>query len=195
MSDSGPGPPSGSRRALLCRAGAAAAGAGALLTVGCGAGAVATTSQSTLPEPVRRRDIAILTAALELERRTVAAYVAGIPLLEHPQAKTARQFLSEELEHTGKLISLITSAGGTAPARPNTFQLGHPRNAHEVLILLHSLETMQITTYLRSIPRLSQGPVRATVATILNVDSQHVSLLSLIQGRTPVPAAFVTGAE
>jgi hypothetical protein len=33
------------------------------------------------------------------------------------------------------------------------------------------------------------------VATILTVDSQHVTMLRLTQGQTPVPSAFVTGAE
>src|SRR6202007_538332 len=164
----------------LARAGAGLAGVGALLLDGCGTGA---TDQQTTPAPLpaaaRAQNLEILTRALELERRTVAAYIAGIPLLPRAQAQAARQFLSEELEHTGELISLIKTSGGKAPPRANSYQLGQPADAAGVIKLLHTLETMQIATYLQSIPRLSPGPTRAAVATILTVDSQHVTMLRL----------------
>ncbi len=177
-----------SRRALL----GAAAVAGLALS-GCGATAA---PASTRPAPaVAERDLALLLAALELERRTVAAYVAGLPLLPRALRGTVQQFLSEELEHTGELISLVRSVGGRVPARPNSFQLGHPSDAAGVLALVHELESAQIATYLSTIPQLSPGPVRAAVASILTVDAQHVSLIRLQQGQAPVPSAFVTGAE
>jgi hypothetical protein len=184
------------RRGLLTGAGAGLAGAGALLLGGCGGAASAgQTTTTELSPAVRRQDIEILTRALELERRTVAAYIAGIPRLPRAQAQAARQFLSEELEHTGELISLIKTSGGKASPRANSYQLGQPADAAGVIKLLHTLETMQIATYLQSIPRLAPGPTRAAVATILTVDSQHVAMLRLTQGETPVPSAFVTGSE
>ena len=185
-----------SRRALLARAGAGLAGIGGLALAGCGGGA-ATAETTTVPlSPAQgAQDIAILSRALELERRTVAAYVAGIPLLPRPLAQAARQFLSEEIEHTGELISLIKASGGQARPRANSYPLGHPANAAEVIALLHTLETMQIAYYLQSIPRLTPGATRSGAATILTVDSQHVAMLRLTQGQAPVPSAFVTGAE
>ena len=184
-----------SRRALLSGAGAALTGAVALTLGGCGGPATGRTAVKQLPRPVMERDVEVLGQALELERRTVAAYVAGIPLLSHPLVKVARQFLNEELQHTGELISLITAAGAKPPPRADSYELGHPRDAAGVLALLHSLEALQIKTYLQSIPRLSPGPVRAAAASILTVDSQHIAMLRLAQGETPVPSAFVTGSE
>jgi hypothetical protein len=183
-----------SRRALLTGAAAALAGSCAVLG-GCGQGATGHKALKDLPRPVVQRDLEILGQALELERRTVAAYVAGIPLLPRPDAKTAEQFLSEELQHAGELISLITAAGGKAAPRANSYDLGHPQDAAAVLALLHTLEAMQIANYLRTLPSLSPGPVRAAVASILTVDSQHISMLRLTQGRVPVPGPFVTGSE
>jgi hypothetical protein len=195
VTDNAPGAPA-SRRALLARAGAGLAGVGALLLDGCGTGA---TDQQTTPAPLpaaaRAQNLEILGRALELERRTVAAYVAGIPLLPRALAHAARQFLSEEIEHTGELISLIKTSGGKARARANSYPLGHPTGAAGLIGLLHTLETMQIKFYLQAIPRLTPGPTRAAVATILTVDSQHVTMLRLAQGQTPVPSAFVTGRE
>jgi len=184
-----------SRRALLGGAGTALAGLGAIALGGCGRAATGRKAVKQLPEALMESDVRILSRALALERRTVTAYVAGIPLLPHPQAKAARQFLNEELEHTGELISLITATGAKSPPRADSYQLGHPGDATAVLALLHSLETLQITNYLQSIPRLSPGPVRAAVASILTVDAQHVTMVRLAQGQTPVPSAFVSGAE
>ncbi|MGH2871932.1 MAG: ferritin-like domain-containing protein [Solirubrobacteraceae bacterium] len=181
-----------SRRALLGRAGAALASVGALTLAGCGSAAA---PQPMPPADVAQRDLALLTEPLALERRTVAAYVAGIPLLSHPQRITARQFLNEDLEHVGELLSLMRSLGGHPGLRPNSFQLGRPQDAAEVLELWHELESALVGMYLRTIPQLSPGPLRAAVASILTVDAQHVSLLRLQQGRVPVPSALVTAAE
>jgi hypothetical protein len=187
-----------SRRALLNGATAALAGAGALLLGGCGGqtrSATTTASVKTAPRPVQDRDVEILSRALALERRTVAAYTAGIPLLDRRQAKVAKQFLNEELEHTGELLSLIKAAGGQSPPRAASYAIGHPTDAAGVLGVLHSLEAMQIATYLDAIPRLSPPGVRAAVSTILTSDAQHVAILRLNRGMPPVPTAFVTGAE
>jgi hypothetical protein len=183
--------PDTTRRALLAGAGTALAA-----TIGgCGRSAPARQAAHRLPRAVAARDIEILTRALELERRTVAAYVEGIPLLERDQARAARQFLSEELEHTGELISLITSAGGKPGPRASSYALGQPETAGEVIALLHDLEAQQVSGYLTWIPQLSPGPIRAAVASVLTVDAQHVALWRLAQGRDPVPHAFVSGAE
>jgi Ferritin-like domain len=184
-----------SRRALLSGAGAALTGAGALALAGCGRPPTGRKAVKELPRPLMESDVRILGQALELERRTVEAYVAGIPLLTHPMSKMARQFLNEELQHTGELISLIIAAGAKPAPRADSYALGHPRDGAGVLALLHSLEALQLKTYLQSIPRLSPGPVRAAVASILTVDSQHIAMVRLAQGETPVPSAFVTGSE
>jgi hypothetical protein len=183
--------PGASRRAVLIGAGAALSSA----LAGCGGHAAGRKAAKLLPPAEAQSDITILSHALELERRAVSAYVAGIPLLSRPQRKAARQFLNEELEHTGELISLIVAAGGKPARRADSYPIGHPTDAAGVLSVLHSLETLQITTYLRSIPRLTPGPVRAAVASILTVDAQHLAMVRLAQGQTPVPSAFVSGAE
>ena len=120
-----------SRRALLRGAGQALVSAGALAALG-GCGGQAPSGPQAVKQaarPVAHTDVEILTAALALERRTVAAYVAGIPLLPRSQVKGAKAFLSEELTHTGELISLIKAAGArrrtalratTSGARPAT---------------------------------------------------------------------------
>jgi hypothetical protein len=184
------------RRQLLTGAGASLATGAAVFLAGCGNTAhVPKHAAKAAPAPVRRRDVQILNAALYLERRTVAAYTAGIPLLPHDQAKAAKQFLNEELQHTGELLALIKAAKGIASPRAASYAIGHPRDGDEALVLLHELESAQIAGYVRAIPELSPGPVRAAVATILANDAQHLAILRLEQGENPVPSAFVTGSE
>lgn len=184
-----PSPPGVGRRALLQRA---LAGTGTVAALaGCGSHHL----PHHLSPPVRSGDVEILSAALTLERRTIAAYVASIPLLPKGQADDAKTFLNEELQHAGELITLIKSAGGRAPDRADSYAIGHPRGPAAVLALLHSFERLQIASYLRWIPRLAPGPYRAAVATILSSDAQHVAVLRAAQGMPALAAAFVTGDE
>ncbi len=183
------------RRALLQRAGRAVPGLAAVALAGCGAQAKPVLAVKRAAPPVRSGDVAILNRLLDLERRTVAAYTAGIPLLGRPEARTARQFLDEELQHTGELLSLIKAAGGAAVGRRASYDLGHPSTPADVLSLLHELERTQIVAYLDAIPQLAPGPVRAATASILTSDAQHIAILRLAQGETAAPSAFVTGRE
>jgi hypothetical protein len=190
--------PEASRRALLKGAGQALAGVGALATLGgCGGGAPSgQEAVKHAAHPVAETDVGILMTALALERRTVAAYVAGIPLLPRSQVMGAKAFLSEELAHTGELISLIKAAGGKAPPRADSYDIGAPpRGSRDVVALLRSLEALQIASYLKWIPRLSPGPVRAAVASILACDAQHVAVLRALLGKPALASAFVTGNE
>jgi hypothetical protein len=184
-----------SRRTLLRGAGRRLAGGTALLLAGCGTSSAERKSVKTVPLVVRQADVELFNHSLDLERRTIAAYIAGIPLLGGAQAKSAKQFLGQELEHAGELLALIAAAGGKAIPRAPSYDLGHPRNARQVLALLHGLESRQIATYLDAISSLSPGPVRASVASILANDAQHVSILNLALGDSPTPAPFVTGRE
>jgi Ferritin-like domain len=188
------GPPGIGRRELLRWAGGAVTGAGALLAFdGCDGHA---SSGPPVGPAAVDTDLRVLTAALALERRTVTAYIAAIPLVPRPFLKGAKAFLSEELAHTGELISLIKGTGARAPDRADTYDLGPPpRSPEDVVALLHSLERLQIASYLTWIPRLSPGPLRAAVSTILASDAQHVAILRATQGQPALAAPFVTGHE
>jgi hypothetical protein len=56
-------------------------------------------------------------------------------------------------------------------------------------------ESTLIDAYLGAIPKLKPGWLRAVAAGILANQGQHVSVLKLLQGRRPVPSAFVTASE
>jgi len=189
--------PGASRRALLSGAGATLVSAGALALAGCGRKApTGSKAVKKAQQPVQQSDLVILDGLLGLERWTVAAYTAGIPLLSRPEARTAKQFLNEELEHAGELLSLIKAAGGgKGPMRAASYRLGKPANDSDVLELLHRLERAQINAYLAAIPKLSPGPVRAAASSILANDAQHIAIIRAGLGLPAAPSPFVTGNE
>jgi hypothetical protein len=184
-----------SRRGWLGGAVAAAA-AGTLALTGCGGSAktdsTAGQTGTATTDDTSPRDVELLAPALELERRTIDAYVACIPLLSKTNAQAAVVWLSAEIQHTGELIALIKQAGGKAAPRANSYQLGRmPHNQGQALALLASFEQLQIAYYLRTISQLQLATGRAAVSTILASDAQHIALLRLVQGKPAVPSAFV----
>jgi hypothetical protein len=179
-----------SRRKLL------QASAPALLLAGCGGGSSPIhRALSKQPRVLRRSDVAILNAALDLEHKVIAAYTAGIPLLDGAGKSAAQRFLGQDLSHAGELSGLVHDAGGKPRKPAPSYDLGSPRNGADVLRLLHSLERATITAYLDAIPKLSAGELRAAVASMFANDAQHLSVLRSTLGSSPVPAALVTGLE
>jgi hypothetical protein len=177
-----------SRRAFL--AGAPAAATAALISA-C-SGAKPLREQVRGGAKVSLSDVEPLNAVLDVEHYAITAYAAGIPLLHLPQSKSAAQFLAQEMAHASQLSDLIHRARGK-PNRPRaSYDLGHPRGPADVLALLKRLEQAQLAAYLKAIPRLSEGGVRAAVAAIFANDAQHLAMLRWQTGESPVPAARVT---
>jgi hypothetical protein len=185
-----------SRRRLLT---GAAAAVGGVLVTGCGSTPVAASHPTVAQRPptgtrARADDVRILTAALAMERRTIAAYAASIPLLGDAEARWARAFVVEEIQQAGALSKLLTLTGASTPAENGEPKIGHPRDGAQATALLRALESEQIAAYLRWIPRLTAPALRAGVASILSSDAQHITTLRSALGDEPLGSAFVLGA-
>lgn len=176
-----------SRRTLL--AGAATA-AGATVLAGCGG--------KPLREKIRggarvpHADVPALNSLLGVEQYAVAAYAAGIPLIGEAGYKLGKQFLSQELAHAVELAELVKRGGGKAAKPKASYDLGHPRTAADGLALLEQAERVQLQAYLRLIPALTGGHVRAAVTTIYANDAQHLAVLRGRAGQSPT-TAFAIG--
>jgi hypothetical protein len=183
---------------LLKAAGAGLAGGAALLLAACGGShsSSSRTTTTTTSEPVPNSlDAELLNHLLDLEHVGIAAYTAGIPLLSPAGRKDGKLFLTQELSHAGELGGLVKQAGGKPHKGRETYNLGHPRTADDVLKLLHRIERAQINAYLDAIPKVSLGSTRAALAAMLANDAQHISVVRLSLGRRPIPTALVTGHE
>jgi rubrerythrin len=169
-------------------------GAGAVIgLVGCGGSTKPNLRQ--LPPAAKSTDVDLLNQALDLEHEAIAAYTAGIPLLDGRPKKAAQLFLEQELSHAGEMYGLIKQAGGRPNKAKASYDLGHPSTAMDVLRLLHDLEHRELRLYLGALTRLSPGSVRAAVAAVLANDAQHVAVLRSALGMLPLPSPFVTGVE
>jgi hypothetical protein len=172
--------------------GAALLGGALFALEGCGG---PHTALLRLPPTARREQAEILNHVLDLEHSVIAAYTAGIPLLSASARDAARRFLDQDLTHAGELAGLVKQVGSKPHEPKASYELGQPRRAADVLRLLHAREQQVIAAYLAALPRLTPGPVRAAVASVMANDAQHVSLLRAALDRRPVPAAFVTASE
>jgi hypothetical protein len=140
--------------------------------------------------------MASLKRALDVEHQAIAAYTAGIPLLSGVPLQAAKRFLAQEFSHAAELSALIHKGGGQpGSALTSGYPFGIPRGPADVLQILHRVESLLIATYLDAITSLEPGPVRATLASILANEAQHVSVVRLQSGLAPVPAAFVSGDQ
>jgi Ferritin-like domain len=175
-----------SRRQLL--SGASAAGAGVVLA-GCGSSQLA----SGIDPGVLQSEVATLNRLIAVEYDAVAAYVAAIPLLTGTDALYAKQFLSQDLSHIEDLAAFVRKTGNKPVASNQIYQLGHPKSRAQLLAVLHHVEQVTLRAYLRAIPTLTPGAVKATAASIFANDAQHAGLLRGRLGLAPVPEAVVTG--
>jgi Ferritin-like domain len=182
-----------SRRGLLT---GAAAVAGSALLGACGRASVPGPPVVPVRNPTpeqSRQDTPILLQAIALERRTVAAYIAAIPLLRPAERVWAKSFLDEELEHVGEVITLLRLAGTTVPDPAPSYAIGHPHDSAGALRVLDQLEALQTEQWMQWIPRLSAGTMRAAAASVVANDAQHLAALRGALGRPSLSSAFVAG--
>lgn len=189
--DDGAGPRT--RRALLSTSAGGVAAGMMFAASGCGRSS-RRADVHKIPLSARTTDVMVINGLLDHCERTIAAYTACIPLLTGHLHKATKQFLDQDLDHAGELYRLIKQAGGDANKPAPSYDLGQPKGRRDLVQLLHDLEAQMVSLYLAAVPQLSPGSVRATIASILANDSQHVVVLRLALHEDPIPTAFVTGA-
>ena len=113
-----------------------------------------------------------------------------------PLAYTAaQQFLTHELAHVTELTGFIGQAGGD-PVKPQaSYDLGQPRTKQDVLTLLHRCEQQLLRGYHEALTQLTPPQLRGAAAAIMANHAQHISIVRLQLGLTPIPEAFLSTAE
>ncbi|MDQ3722824.1 MAG: ferritin-like domain-containing protein [Actinomycetota bacterium] len=145
------------------------------------------------PDESDMADVEILNGALDLELMAVAAYKAGAGKLTGDMLAMVKSFLEQEQEHADGLAAAIEDADGTPNRAKESYDFPVLRSQTDVLRFAVDLENTAIAAYIDALPKLSQGDLRATAASIITNEAEHVSILLDALGREPVPAAFVTG--
>ena len=189
------------RRGFLQGAGAIAVPAlGALALGGCGGGETPVRDEGpqlgAVPEPVAESeggDAELLNSALAAEHLAIAAYTAGMPLLEGLARDSARRFLVQERQHAARLRQLIEGLGASAQGPLPSYDFDPPGNQAETLRLLQHVERRTIVVYGGVVPRLADPLLRATAASIAATEAEHIAVLRMRLGLWPAPTPFVTG--
>ena len=179
------------RRLLRVSAAGVAAGSG-LLVAGCGDDTKSPFA-ATAPDESDDADVEILNFALDLELEAVAAYKAAAGALAGAALSAAKLFLEQEQEHADALAAAIKDADGT-PNRPKrSYEFARLPSRPAALRFATDLENRAIAAYIDALPKLGRGDLRATVASILANEAQHLAVLRDVLGEDPAPDAFVTG--
>jgi len=180
-----------SRRRFFRMSGVSVAGASAVFLAAC--------SDDT-KNPVKagedesdQADVEILNGALDLEHMAVAAYKAGAARLRGDRLAIVKVFLEQEQEHADGLAAAVKDADGKPNRAKSAYDFPVLRSEADVLRFAVDLENTAIAAYIDALPKLSEKDLRATVASIITNEAEHVSVLLDALGREPVPAAFVTG--
>ena len=182
-----------SRRRFFQRSGVivGAAGGPAMLLAACGGNA--TPNVVTGPDESDQADVEILNGALDLELQAVAAYKTGAGRLSGSMLDFAKTLLEQEQEHADALAAAIKDAGGRPNRAKSSYDFPTLRDQTAVLRFAVTLENTAIAAYIDALPKLTQGDLRATAASIITNEAEHVAVLLDALGENPMPTAFVTG--
>ena len=107
--------------------------------------------------------------------------------------KVAKLFLEQEQEHADGLASAIKAAGGTPNRALASYDFPELRSQTDVLRFAVDLENTAIAAYIDALPKLGEGDLRATAASIISNEAEHVAVLLGALGMEQVPGAFAFG--
>jgi hypothetical protein len=194
----------GSRRSFMQQAGLAGAG-GTLLAIGGGLAPFTRLTGLAAAQEGDLTDTAIAGYAQSVELAAVAAYTAAAPALKGDTLAVAQLFLSHHQDHADafgavagddarpepndKLVAAVTP---TLTAVADAVKAGTDVTT-DVLKFAKSVENQAAYTYAAALTLLTDPAYAAATSTILPIEAQHATVLSLALGEGP-DEWFPTGA-
>jgi rubrerythrin len=180
-----------SRRAFFRASGVGLAGGSAAFLAACTDDTK--NPVKTGPDESDDADVELLNAALVLALMIVAAYKAAAGHLRGDALQVGKLFLEQEQDHADGLASAIKDLGKIPNRAKASYDLPTLRSQADALRFAVDLENTAIAAYIDALPKFSEADLRATAASILTGEAEHLSVLLDALGRDPTPSAFVTG--
>lgn len=139
-------------------------------------------------------DIAMLNAAIELERAGIKAYddAASTKLLSPRVLDVAMLFKRDHITHLAALTAAVETAG--ASVSQATAHIDYPKLASEadILAFAQTVEEKAASTYLSVIPEFKDRNLAQVAGSILGVETIHVGVLAqALHTFPPYPGGFV----
>jgi rubrerythrin len=181
-----------SRRSFFGAVGVGVAGGSAVFLAACGSDDSSGGSGSQPVETVTD-DAAILNQALALEQLAVAAYTLAAPMLTGPLGFTARHFLDQEQQHADGLAEAIRRLGAQPVRARTSYDFPSMSSQDDVLRFAGDIENTAVAAYIDALPKLQDRTLRATVASIVTDEAEHIAVLLGARHRQQAPSAFVSG--
>jgi hypothetical protein len=182
-----------SRRRFLSASGALAAGGSAALLAAC--------RDESDVETDDAGDARIVNRVLARQQRTAAAYAALAPRLRG--VAEAQQFQTQNQAQADGLAKVVGELGGQPVAAKSEAAYASETGAGSVkdraaaIALLIEIQSESIAEFERTVPKLVNTDLRATVTQLAVHQAQQVAVLVGIEtGNDPAkqaPEAFVTG--
>jgi hypothetical protein len=183
------------RRSFLKKAGLAGAG-GAFLTVGPFGSFIGLLPSAA--QGMELDDMTIAGFAQGVELAAVEAYTAAAPLLSSEVASVGQLFASHHQQHADAFGAV---AGDEAAGGPNQSlldavgpQLAAITDQTGALEFARVLENQAAYTYAAALTLLQDPAYAAATATILPIEAQHATVISIALGMTNADSLFPTGA-
>jgi bacterioferritin (cytochrome b1) len=163
----------------------------------CGGGDGDDPPTETVSEEDAESDIALLNNLLDLEYTEITARAAAARLLRGEHRRAARRSARQERAHAEELTRAVRGLGGTPnssrPAREYAADFPPLTDATEALEFLLDVESTAVAAYLDTLPKINTPRLRATVASTLTAEAEHLAVVLGNLRRAQAPEPFVTG--
>jgi rubrerythrin len=137
-------------------------------------------SMVKLAEDASPADIELLNGAIELEHAGIKAYTDAfeLNLLSPPVLEIAKGFRADHIKHAAALAIAVKAAGGTPTTGTAMIEYPSLKSEADILAFAETVERIAATSYLTDIGKLSNPELAKIMASILGVETTHVSTLA-----------------
>lgn len=142
-------------------------------------------------------DAAVMNALLDLERTAVLAYTVGRRMLTGAARRMFATLLAQEREHEAAAQRAVLALGATPlkrrPDRDYTSGFPPLSGPDDVLRFALDIENTQVSAYGDSLGSIVTPGLRATVASVIAAEAEHLAVVSGLLHEPQAPQALVTG--
>lgn len=138
-------------------------------------------------------DMDILKSAISAEQKAQAAYAAGAASgkLDAATVAVATKIMNQHAEHEKAETAALVKMGGTAPAKPASFDFPTFNTAEDILKYALGLEQDAANAYFAAVKQLQDNSLVLAVISIQNDEAQHVAVLRSALKMDPSPVSFL----
>ena len=169
-----------------------------MLLAACGRGGGAKPANEISPVQMQA-DAAVASSLIEAERTAIVAYGLAGEHLRGGARSVATRFGAQEREHARAIERALRALGGTPPPRRrrSEYVAGFPQvtSADSALRLALDIENTQVSAYADALGTVATPSLKATIASVLTTEAEHMSVILGRLREPQAPQAFVTGSR